>query len=141
MCIGKDSKENFDTQSNRVPLKKSLDSYVQDDFAHEQSLIVTEKGKSVLFSGCSHKGVANILRTAYKYQPVIKAVFGGFHLYSPSTNVTEPAEAIQRLAQELSQHDAVFYTCHCTGNIAFEIMRGSLGDKIQYFSTGSAIEL
>jgi len=53
---------------------------------------VTVEDKAVLFSGCSHKGIANILRTAQKHQPTIQAVFGGFHLYNPATKSTEPPE-------------------------------------------------
>ena len=60
---------------------------------------------------------------------------------NPSTKAVEPTEMIERLASELSAMGTDFYTCHCTGNTAFEIMRGIMGDKIRYLSTGSVIEL
>jgi 7,8-dihydropterin-6-yl-methyl-4-(beta-D-ribofuranosyl)aminobenzene 5'-phosphate synthase len=131
----------FDTQSNRVLLKKTGNGYEQDDFIHEQSLIVTAENRTALFSGCSHRGINNIMHAALKHQPVIQAVFGGFHLYNPISNVIEPPEVIKRLASELSGRETVFYTCHCTGIIAFEMMSGIMGDKIQYLSTGSVIIL
>jgi len=136
-----DVEGQLDTKSSRSLLKKTADGYVRDDFAHEQSLIVTAEDKAVLFSGCSHRGISNILRAAAKHQPTIRAVFGGFHLFNPSTQAVEPAETIERLANELSELGTEFYTCHCTGNTAFEIMRGIMGDKIHYLSTGSVVEL
>ncbi|MCL2436461.1 MAG: MBL fold metallo-hydrolase [Clostridiales bacterium] len=136
-----DVKENFDTKSNRVLLKKTSSGYVRDDFAHEQSLIVAAEGKVALFSGCSHKGIANILRTAKKHTPTIDVVFGGFHLYNPANKTVEPPEVIDRLIDALSVHDTVFYTGHCTGNEAFERMRDRMGEKIQALSTGMVVEI
>lgn len=136
-----DVEESFDTKSNRVLLKKTGNGYVQDDFTHEQNLIVTAGGKATLFSGCSHKGIANILRTAKTHSPAIDAVFGGFHLYNPASKTAEPPEVVQQLTNALSVHDTVFYTGHCTGSKAFEHMRNSMGEKVQYFSTGTMVEL
>ena len=131
----------LDTKSSRSLLKKTSSGFVRDDFTHEQSLIVTADDKAVLFSGCSHRGISNILRAADKHQPAIQAVFGGFHLYNPSTQAVEPTAVIEGLARELSLRETEFYTCHCTGNIAFEIMCGIMGNKMHYLSTGSVIEL
>ena len=51
----------LDTKSSRLLLKKTPAGYERDCFAHEQSLIVTAEDKSVLFSGCSHRGISNML--------------------------------------------------------------------------------
>jgi len=136
-----DVRENFDTKSNRVLLKKTSSGYVQDDFSHEQNLIVTAQDKVALFSGCSHKGIANIICTAKRHTPIVDAAFGGFHLYNPANKTVEPPEVVQRLINELSVYDTIFYTGHCTGNKAFERMRDSMGEKVQYLSTGTVIEL
>jgi 7,8-dihydropterin-6-yl-methyl-4-(beta-D-ribofuranosyl)aminobenzene 5'-phosphate synthase len=37
---------------------------LQDRFLHEQDLLITAEGKTVLVSGCSHRGIVNILRSA-----------------------------------------------------------------------------
>jgi len=129
------------TKSSRALLLKTKGGYIRDDFAHEQSLIVTAESKAALFSGCSHRGINNILRSAERHQPAIHAVFGGFHLFNPATKVTEPAKVIEQLTTELSVRETVFYTCHCTGNKAFESMRENMGNKVQYLSTGSVVEL
>jgi len=131
----------FDTQSGRALLKKAPDGYVQDDFDHEQNLIVTTEGVAVLFSGCSHSGIAGILSAGEQYQPDIGTVFGGFHMYNPNTGVTEPAETVRELAEKLASYDSVFYTCHCTGAEAFGQMSEIMGEKLRRFSTGSVIEL
>ncbi|MCL2312637.1 MAG: MBL fold metallo-hydrolase [Firmicutes bacterium] len=131
---------HFRTKSNNVLLAKTQSGYVQDDFYHEQNLIVTEKDKAVLFSGCSHRGIANIVRTAHKHQPLIQAVFGGFHLYNPVAKTTEPVAVTHQLAKELSAYETVYYTGHCTGNKAFKIMQNIMGDKVQHLSTGSVFE-
>jgi 7,8-dihydropterin-6-yl-methyl-4-(beta-D-ribofuranosyl)aminobenzene 5'-phosphate synthase len=142
LFIFSDVEGKFSTKSNDVLLKKTASGYVKDDFFHEQNLIVTANDKAVLFSGCSHKGIANILRTAKKHQPTIQAVFGGFHLCNPVTKSTDPPKILQQLAMDLSAYDdVIFYTGHCTGNNAFERMRNSMGEKIQHLSTGAMIEI
>ena len=43
-------------------LKKSVDGVMtDDDFIHEQYLLIEENGKRILFSGCSHRGILNIM--------------------------------------------------------------------------------
>jgi len=135
LLIFSDVDGQFESSSS-ILLKKTINGYIRDDFAHEQNLIVTSSDKTVLFSGCSHRGIANIMRTAKKYQPVIHAVFGGFHLYNPVTKKAEPVLVTQQLAKELSTYETVYYTGHCTGNEAFEIMHDIMGDKLQRLYTG-----
>ncbi|MBQ8798663.1 MAG: hypothetical protein IJZ55_03745 [Lachnospiraceae bacterium] len=36
---------------------------------------------------------------------------------------------------------SVYYTCHCTGRQAYERMKETLGEKLQYLSVGKTIEL
>ena len=141
LLIFSDVNGSFDTKSNSALLKKTANGYIQDDFLHEQNLIVTTENRAVLFSGCSHRGIVNILRAAQIHQPAIQAVFGGFHLYNNTKKTTEPQEVVQQLAKELSAFDVFFYTGHCTGIKAFESMHDSMGDKLRYFYTGSIIEL
>lgn len=139
--IFSDVEETSDTKSSRALLKMRDGKYEQDDFIHEQSLIITSEGKAVLLTGCSHRGIANILTAAEKHQPNINYVLGGFHLYNPTTKVSEPSETITRLASDLMQHDSVFYTCHCTGKKALRIMYSIMGEKLQYMSAGTVIEI
>ena len=47
---------------------------IPEDFRHEQYLIVHEKGRRIVFSGCSHRGILNI---AHWLKPDV--LIGGFH--------------------------------------------------------------
>lgn len=40
---------------------KDGDAFVQDAFAHEQNLIISENGKTLLVAGCAHNGIINII--------------------------------------------------------------------------------
>jgi len=140
LFIFSDVTGQLDTKSSRSLFKKTSEGYARDDFSHEQSLIVTSDNKTALFSGCSHRGISNILRAANRRQPSIDYVFGGFHLFNPATKAVESPEMVGRLAAELSEQNTVYYTCHCTGEAAFEIMSGIMGDKVRYLSTGTVVE-
>ena len=117
-------------------------SAVPDDFQHEQSMILLEGEKAVLFAGCAHSGIVNILRRAEQIlgrMPDI--VIGGFHLFSPSSGKSEPEEIVKAIGRELDQSGAVFYTGHCTGTEAFSMLKEQLGDRLQAMHAGTVIEL
>ncbi len=44
----------------------------------EQSLIVRDKDKIVIFTGCSHNGLKNVIKIAEKYGSIY-GIIGGFH--------------------------------------------------------------
>ena len=46
-----------------------------EDFRHEQYLLIEEDGRRILISGCSHKGILNIMEW---FRPDV--LIGGFHL-------------------------------------------------------------
>ena len=53
---------------------------------------------------------------------------------------TEEEKAlIIQTAQELSQLDTVFYSGHCTGIPAFEIMKEIMGDKLIALHSGETV--
>lgn len=114
---------------------------IPDDFGHEQSLIVTTGGEKFLFCGCSHAGIVNIRNKAENVAGgEISAVFGGFHLYNPPSGKYESADYIAQTAAALAKTQSDYYTCHCTGEQAFEQMKPVLVGKLHYFRTGSHFE-
>jgi 7,8-dihydropterin-6-yl-methyl-4-(beta-D-ribofuranosyl)aminobenzene 5'-phosphate synthase len=51
-----------------------------DDFAHEIVMAINDNGKLVIFTGCSHNGILNMIETVTReFEGVqIKAVIGAF---------------------------------------------------------------
>lgn len=105
------------------------DAYLPDDFCHEQYLEILEGGRRILISGCSHKGVLNLMEWA---RPDV--FIGGFHFSALS-----PAE-VERSACVLSAYPTAFYTCHCTGEAAFQRM-GAYLPSLSYLGTGDTLTL
>lgn len=115
---------------------------VKDTFEHEQNLIITTNKSTVLFAGCAHNGIINIINKANEIKNNnINYVIGGFHLYNHNENKTEPKDRIEKLSLKLKEINCNYYTCHCTGVEAYKDIKTFIGDKIQYLATGSMIEI
>lgn len=127
---------------NRSLFKEKGGAYVLDDFAHEQHLVVEEDGKFVLFAGCAHRGILNVLTYLKdKYEILCDVVVGGFHLHNKVTNTFENPHVLNTLAKELINTNSKFYTCHCTGIPAYSYLKVIMKDQIDYLSTGVTIEI
>ena len=115
---------------------------LNNDFSHEQSLIISENEKLILVAGCSHTGIINIKRKAeHIVNDNISYVIAGFHLYNPVSKRTESNALIQEIAERLNNNFTHYYTCHCTGKKAFHKMKEVLSERLNYLSTGSEIEI
>ena len=53
----------------------------------------------------------------------------------------EESSIVEDIGRELKKYPTTFYTCHCTGEVAYEIMKRTMGDKIQYVHSGEEIIL
>jgi 7,8-dihydropterin-6-yl-methyl-4-(beta-D-ribofuranosyl)aminobenzene 5'-phosphate synthase len=105
---------------------------------NEMVLIIRGRFGLVLFTGCSHSGILNIIEAVKKEFPnvFIKAVFGGFHLSS------QPSKEVESLGKQICNfHIGKIYTGHCTGIKAYLVLKSLLGDKLEYLATGSKIDL
>ncbi len=110
---------------------------VQDRFAHEQFLVVREGERPALFSGCAHNGILNILdrfRALYGCAP--RAVVSGFHMMKQGGYTPEETEELRRTAEELAAMPTVFYTGHCTGQAAYELLAPVMGEKLRPLHAG-----
>ncbi len=109
-CNGKERKYHFDN----FGLSEMKDGcLIPDDFRHEQYLMMEENGKRILLSGCSHKGILNIMDW---FSPDI--LVGGFHF-----SKIPLGKELEKMAKTLANHKTVFYTCHCTGSEQLDFMR------------------
>jgi 7,8-dihydropterin-6-yl-methyl-4-(beta-D-ribofuranosyl)aminobenzene 5'-phosphate synthase len=117
-----------------------------DDFDHELILVIRQNTGLVVFTGCSHHGILNMLDTVLEHFPgqAIKAVFGGFHLIDlPLFNSMAGSKAdVEELGNAiLSYPIEKIYTGHCTGIKAYRILKEVLGAKLEYFATGDKTEV
>lgn len=133
---------HFFSSSNRNLMTKCEGKYIPDAFSHEQALVITENEKHVLLAGCAHNGIVNILDKAEAIlkDPVDVAI-GGLHLYSPGSNHYESDETIHMIADNLCNRGGMYYTCHCTGQKAYELLKEDMKDHIAYLATGSEITI
>jgi 7,8-dihydropterin-6-yl-methyl-4-(beta-D-ribofuranosyl)aminobenzene 5'-phosphate synthase len=113
----------------------SGDEMEPDRFLHEQYLTVRENGKTFVFSGCSHKGVLNIVDWL---KPDV--LVGGFHFMK--VDPSGPGRALlDDAAKVLLQYPARYYTCHCTGTEQYAYLKTLMGDRLAYLSSGQTVEL
>lgn len=104
------------------------DRFEPDAFLHEQYLLIEEEGKRILLSGCSHKGILNILDW---FRPDI--LVGGFHF----KQLPPDSLRLRTWGEALARYDTVFYTGHCTGQEQYAVLKDILGDRLHRLSTGS----
>ena len=122
-------------------LKEKVDGhFIQDTFAHEQCLVVTEDDESVLLSGCAHNGILNILE-AYRehFNEIPDKVISGFHMLKKGEYTSEEIVTIEDTAGELEKLHTKFYTGHCTGEAAFALMREIMGNQLTFVHSGDEI--
>lgn len=132
----------FNPSGNKELFMKIDTSLLQDDFAHEQSLIVKEAGKTLLVAGCAHKGIVNIIDYIGTSGGLLPShVIGGFHLYNRSENSNEDPVIVSRIGEYLKSTGSKYYTCHCTGIESYNKLKEIMEDKIQYLATGSKITI
>lgn len=128
-------------QGNKKLLCIKNGQKVCDDFVHEQCLVITQGGKKWLLSGCAHNGILNILdryREIFGRDP--DYVISGFHMMKKDGEHTDEEKAvITDTARELSRMDTVFYSGHCTGIPAFELMKEIMGEKLIAVRSGEKI--
>ena len=132
-------------RGNRYLLEQKEGRYFADDFSHELLLVVEEENGAVVFSGCAHNGILNMVEAASNDKPgrPIRSVIGGFHLNLPRSERMSATEMeIKDLALELGrQVTGTIYTGHCTGSEAFKTMKTVLGERLQALCTGIQFEV
>lgn len=139
LFTGATGRELFPSQ-NASLLTRRQGALVADDFRHEQYLVVNDGNHRVLFSGCSHNGVLNILQCHEDHFGTMPThLIGGFHQYNPTSGKTEHEERVQQLAERLAATDLLYYTCHCTGKKAYLQMQEVMQMQLAYLSVGAEV--
>jgi len=111
------------------------EDFLQDSFDHEQYLIIEENGRRVIVSGCSHKGILNIMDWL---KPDV--LIGGLHFVKLDPEGKDHA-FMENAAHQLLAHECVYYTGHCTGEAAFAFLKARMGERLQAIPAGTQIML
>ncbi|MCS5420398.1 MULTISPECIES: MBL fold metallo-hydrolase [Psychrilyobacter] len=124
--------------------KKTGEIYIPDDFSHEMIMVIEEKkGELVVFTGCSHGGILNMVKSVEDRYPDmrIKGLVGGFHLQNNITKkLAEPEKRVVNIGEKLMGIPHI-YTGHCTGKKGFSVLKKILGEQIEEFNTGRVFEI
>ena len=68
-------------------------------------------------------------------------VISGFHMMKKTAYTEEEEEIIRKTAEELKRTGAVYYTGHCTGQQAIDLMKPVMGDRLIQIHCGMRIDL
>lgn len=135
------SSNKFFPFENKKLMVKHGEYFVPDVFNHEQYAVITENNKKILFSGCAHNGIVNIMeKFVEKYGEAPFAVITGFHLMKEYEYNNIENDFIARTAFELKKYPTYFYSGHCTGK-AFDIMKDILKNNLYSLNTGLTIDI
>jgi len=114
--------------------------YVHDDFSHEQSLVLIDGDKCILFGGCAHSGIVNIIEAVKQqlgYQ--VTHIISGLHMGRKGNS--ESLDFIEGVGEYLKSRDIKVYTGHCTGQKPAEILKPILGQNLNLLHTGLTFEI
>ena len=128
----------FKRKSRTGPLEK-------DDFDHEMLVVIKDKDGLIVYSGCCHSGVLNVIDAVKESFPDdgIKAIIGGFHLMNMVfMKMGESRQKVESLGIRLAESEVgKFYTGHCTGMEAYKVLESALGKIIDYLFTGKKFRI
>lgn len=102
----------------------------------ELSLSLATDDGEILIVGCSHSSVEKIVETAKTYtQKPIKMVYGGYHL------LPFKRPELLALAKYLKTDLGVkkVAPAHCTGHLAFKLLKEAFGDSYVFAGLGETI--
>lgn len=127
-------------KGNSLLLAGPAGGRLQDDFVDELTLVIRGSEGLIVVTGCSHRGILNIVDQVSTYCPdcPISALVGGFHLRDGEESETDIAEVCRRLSQSLPV--GRIYSGHCTEATAGRIMADTFTDRYQTLYSGMIIE-
>ncbi len=116
----------------RLMMKRGKEK-LPDTFEHELITVFEGEQGLVVLTGCAHNGVLNMIAATHKALPDkhIRAVVGGFHLNR------EDEKVVREVGEQLLKMDIpAFYTGHCTGDEAVDVLEDVLGERLHRLYTG-----
>ena len=115
--LGEVPRENdFESQHTKYQLEDGSEDFIRDD----SGLACISEGRLVVFSGCAHSGICNMVEHARKVTGVkqVHAVIGGFHLKMLDWQTKRTIVYLKELRVKR------IYPSHCTQDPALRRMAG-----------------
>jgi len=104
--------------------------------------MIYESEKKVLFAGCAHNGIVNIIdREKALTASYPTHVIGGFHLSKRTSGIREDNQIVEAIGDYLIESGAMCYTGHCTGEKAFSQLKEIMNNRIEALTTGLIIRI
>lgn len=130
------------SRANDSLLEKSESGFRRDGFTHEQALILPQGSGYVLFGGCAHNGIVNVMERAMQvWGKAPDAVLSGFHLADPTSQRGYDPDLTAAIAERLRQYPTRYYTGHCTGLAAYGVLKNAMGDQVDYAACGNVLDI
>lgn len=108
-----------------------------DPFTDDQSLVVETPEGAVVFTGCAHSGLVNVLKRVLESSGRIKAVVGGTHLGLGAS--AERVEATVEFLEKVLPDRIV--PCHCTGQPVTHLLAQRFKDRVVPGQAGMMLSL
>ncbi|PWE01452.1 MBL fold metallo-hydrolase [Marinilabilia rubra] len=127
---------NFE-QSSQVMIVEKEGRTMADPFEDELFMVYDHPEGLTVFTGCAHRGIGNICRTAMEAtgNSNIKLVLGGTHLKGASQGrISKTIDAF------LDIDVAKFGLCHCTGLPAFMQFSEEFPEQVRYAHVGTRFQ-
>ncbi len=110
--------------------------FVTDFFEDEIALVIDTSHGIVVFAGCSHPGIMNMIDSiGERFDRPVYAVIGGIHLVNAGN---ERIVSVRKYFEESSVQ--YLGLCHCTGDNAMGVF-SSLEGRIHGMHTGSVLSI
>ncbi|UCC11099.1 MAG: MBL fold metallo-hydrolase [candidate division WOR-3 bacterium] len=126
-----------DFEAPSLPARRMTPPHMhQDEIEDELALTIKLGEEIIVVTGCSHRGIVNIVKNAITITGIsnVRAIIGGLHLVSASE------ERIAKTIQELQTIGVrEYYIGHCTGDDAIEQFKSVLGDAVHVTKSGVEI--
>lgn len=133
------------TKVNDKLFVKEKGELIFDDFAHEASLVFLTAQGLVVINSCSHGGFDVILEEVHTYFPMYKiyAFIGGLHMKGKKDGkeiCTFSEEKMKHICDKINEEKIHVYTGHCTGSVAFAMLKKYCPEYIHDLYSGKVIE-
>ncbi|MCD6245529.1 MBL fold metallo-hydrolase [candidate division WOR-3 bacterium] len=116
-----------------------VDGIIEEDrFDDEQFLFIKFEDQAFIISGCSHRGIVNIVKSAISQSNCsgVKGILGGFHM------LNENEEDVNREMSALKKiNPKIIAPCHCTGEIAIHKFKKMFSQNYFHIKTGINLEV